>query len=457
MGIFGALTNAVTGLRAQSYALENISGNIANSQTTGFKRIDTSFEDLIPDSQPNRQAAGSVLANSRGTNSVQGEIQTSSSGTFMAINGQGFFVVQKPSGFSDNNPVFEGDPRFTRRGDFQTNSQGYLVNGAGYYLSGIPIDPATGNPTGSVPQTLRFQNGYLPAVATTTLDYQANLANYPMTQNADPKIAGSELLNPASFSSDPRASGTGKVVGSDAAAFIKESLDGGAVTSYDQTGKPVNVQMRWAKVDSAARGGADSWEIFYQENSAATAAQVAWRNAGASFTFGPDGKMNPLVANITVPNVTVDGTALGNVKMSFGAGGLTQYSDTNGTVQVTQLQQNGYPAGQLQGIAVDGKGRLTGTYSNGRTVDLAQVTLADFNGPDGLKRLDGGAFSATADSGPPLYGAAGKVVGSALEGSNTDIADEFTKLIVTQQAYSANTRIVTTTNQMVQDLLNMLR
>src|ERR1043166_9102693 len=101
MGIFGALTTAVTGMRAQSFALENVSGNIANSQTTAFKRIDTSFEDLIPDADPSHQLAGSVTASSRSTNTVQGDLQTSTVSTFMAVNGEGFFVVQKPSSFTD--------------------------------------------------------------------------------------------------------------------------------------------------------------------------------------------------------------------------------------------------------------------------------------------------------------------------------------------------------------------
>jgi flagellar hook protein FlgE len=136
---------------------------------------------------------------------------------------------------------------------------------------------------------------------------------------------------------------------------------------------------------------------------------------------------------------------------------LTQFADQNVRVQVNTLLQNGYPAGELVGISVNDKGRLTGTYSNGRTVDIAEITLANFNGPDMLKRLDGGAFTVTEGSGPPFYGTTGQIVSNALESSNTDIADEFTKLIVTQQAYSANTRIVTTANEMVRDLLNMLR
>jgi flagellar hook protein FlgE len=143
--------------------------------------------------------------------------------------------------------------------------------------------------------------------------------------------------------------------------------------------------------------------------------------------------------------------------MVHGSGGITQFADPNGSVQVNMLQQNGFPAGSLQQVSVNDKGRVVGAYSNGRTLDLAEITLANFNGANYLKRIDGGAFQVTDESGPAILGAPGKIVGSSLEGSNTDIADEFTKLIVTQQAYSANTKVITTGNQMVQDLLNMLR
>src|SRR4051812_13939884 len=138
MGIFGALTTAVTGMRAQAFALQNISGNIANSQTTAFKRIDTSFVDLIPDGAPNQQLSGNVVANSSSTNTVQGDVQSAAVSTYMAINGQGFFVVQKPDSFTDNKPSFGGINNYSRRGDFSLDKSGYLVNGAGYYLMGIP-------------------------------------------------------------------------------------------------------------------------------------------------------------------------------------------------------------------------------------------------------------------------------------------------------------------------------
>ena len=601
MGIFGALTTAVGGLRANSYALENVSGNIANSQTTAFKRIDTSFLDLIPQTALTTQLAGGVTTQSRSTNSVQGDVQTASVATFMAINGSGFFAVQKPSNFTDGTPVFDGVDRYTRRGDFQLDKSGYLVNGAGYYLEGVPIDPTTGNPTGSSPQVLKFQNDFLPAQQTTKIDYRANLASYPLTTKHDTSVPGSELLIPGSFSAGhnplvlgtPAAPytdssisgtvqtnkatpsvantgatllngaagsdsinanfiagntitvngtvltfvasgagvnelnvtdsistllakidsitgtaipstisggsitlhsgiaanlsvtsnnstafaalgftgtasatrggggtvGTGQVIGNDTSTFLDESVAGGAVTTYDVSGAPVNLQFRWAKTDSATLGAGhtDTWNLFYQVNPNATGTNVAWQNVDQNFTFSASGQMSPAIASVTLNNVVVNGVALGNPVVNFGVGGVTQFADANGNVQVNQIQQDGFPAGQLQSVGVSTNGRIVGNYSNGRNLDLAEISVATFNGTNFLKRVNGGAFEATDESGQALFGNSGTIVGSSLESSNTDIADEFTKLIVTQQAYSANTKVITTSNSMVQDLLNVLR
>ena len=249
------------------------------------------------------------------------------------------------------------------------------------------------------------------------------------------------------------------MIGADQTAFLNSSVGGGAITAYDVSGSPVNVQLRWAKTDSASLGSGhtDTWNLFYQTNSNAGDQQAAWQNVGVKYTFGPNGELNPPIANVSLSNVTVDGKNLGTLQLVQDSGGLSQFADSNGAVQVNLLKQDGFPAGSLQSVAVSDKGRITGTYSNGRTVDLADVTLANFNGSDQLERLDGGAFQATEGSGPAILGAPGKIIGSSLEGSNVDIADEFTKLIVTQQAYSANTRVVTTSNQMIQDVLDMLR
>ncbi len=459
MGIFGALTTAVAGLRAGSYALENISGNIANSQTTAFKRIDTSFLDLIPETGVSQQLSGSVTTASRSTNTVQGGVEAASVSTFMAINGPGFFVVQKPGGYTDNNPAFTGVAMYTRRGDFTLDKNGYLVNGAGYYLEGIPIDPTTGNLVGSAPNVLKFQNDLLPARATTRIEYRANLASYPLTNKQDAAIPGSELLNPAGYTVDPTVAGAGTVIGSENQSFIDESIAGGAVTAYDVSGSPVNLQLRWAKTDSSTlgTGHTDTWNLFYQVDPNATGTDVAWQNVGVDFTFGPNGQPNPVVPSVTLTNAVIGGVSIGSPVINFGTGGMTQFADTNGNVQVNQIQQDGFPAGHLQSVSIGSNGRIVGNYSNGRNLDLAEVVLANFNGPDFLRRVDGGAFEVTDRSGQAIFGHGGTIVGSALEGSNVDIADEFTKLIVTQQAYSANTKVITTTNSMVQDLINVIR
>ena len=144
MGIFDALNTSVGGLQAQSFALQNISGNIANASTVGYKGIDTSFEDLIPDSTtPDKQVAGGVTAFAQATITTQGTVSSSTVATNMAINGDGFFSVQKPTSITDNVPVFDGVTEYTRRGDFQVNANGNLVNGAGYYLMGVAVELAT--------------------------------------------------------------------------------------------------------------------------------------------------------------------------------------------------------------------------------------------------------------------------------------------------------------------------
>lgn len=457
MGIFGAMTTAITGLQAQSTALEHISNNIANSQTTGYKRTETSFVDLVPDSPAKQQALGVVNANSRTTNSVQGDVSISDTETFMAINGDGFFIVGESIGVSDGNLVFNNEDLYTRRGDFELDKYGHLVNGGGYYLKGLPINPETGNPSGSSPEIVTVSNDFLAAKSTTLINYRTNLASYPLTTNADEGVVGSELLNPADFANDPTVGNDEFIQGVDNTVFIENSISGGAVTAFDAGGNSANVQFRWAKVDSVTVGGDDTWNLFYLEDSAATGTDPAWRNVGTEYTFGLDGQLNPAVTSITLTTPTINGVPLGDIEINHGKNGITQFADANGTAKITDIGQNGYAAGELNGLAISDEGRIVANYSNGQQVAIAAVELATFNADGFLRKLDGGAFQQTDESGQPILGAQGNIVGSALESSNTDIADEFTKLIVTQQAYAANTRIVTTGDEMLQEALNMIR
>lgn len=595
MGIYGALSTAVTGLRAQSFALENISGNIANSQTTGYKRIETDFVDLIPDAPLKRQTTGAVLAQSRSTNNLGGDVKTASNETFMALNGSGFFVVEPAIGKSDGETLFAGTNFYTRRGDFDVDKSGYLVNGSGYYLKALPIDRTTGNVSGSVPEVIQLSNNFLKAQPTSRINYTLNLPQLPnKIKNYQEGVIGSELLRPSDFMAvapDTPATSTGapvaSVVGpatsvaaagetltlkagtgaavtfqffdgaggpftpaspgnigidiqasvtvnammadlqtkfranggpyataaiattgattgagnlninlgaqttakmvvggtfatlgftpgtespvrpslavrvptvsaSDDAKFKAESIAGGAITVYASNGSPVDVQMRWAKIDSAETGGVERWNLFYMSDSTATGTTPMWTRVNQDYTFGPDGSMLPAVETVSLNGVTINGTALGNMELRHGAGGVTQFADANGTASV-QVSQNGYGAGEFQSVAITDGGRIVASYSNGQQVDLAQVVVANFNAANNLKRLDGGAFAATAMSGEAAIDKGAGIIGSALEASNTDISEEFTKLIVTQQAYAAGTRIVSTANDMLQEALNMVR
>ncbi|MDU6729673.1 MAG: flagellar hook basal-body protein, partial [Bradyrhizobium sp.] len=213
MGIFDAMNTSVSGLSAQSFALQNISGNIANASTVGYKGIGTSFEDLIPNAtNPTRQNAGGVTAFAKATITTQGTVSTSSVATNMAINGDGFFNVQKASSVVDNVPVFTGVTNYTRRGDFQLNANGNLINGAGYYLMGVAVDPKTGNATGNVPTVLQFANNFVPAQATTAIQYAANLPTQPKTGASGNAATGTLVaaggLNSADLSNVPLPVGT---------------------------------------------------------------------------------------------------------------------------------------------------------------------------------------------------------------------------------------------------------
>lgn len=466
---FGAMSTAISGIRAQASSLGLISDNIANAGTIGFKRTNSSFSEIVTSSNGEAHVPGAVLARPTFTNSVQGAINSSDVSTHMAINGDGFFIVAERVATLDSNPVFLDVDRYTRRGDFTVDKDGYLVNGSGYYLKGLAIDINTNNPVGDTPALIQISGAFLPARATTSMSYQANLPAFPKTVIADAAIANSELLTggapPGPFANDPSTitggAGNGFVQAGDESLFLDRSLAAGSVTGYDALGAPINVQLRWAKTDNAANGagtgGGDTWNLFYKTSDTAVGAAAKWQNVGTDYIFNASGQLAPAIPSATITALTVNGVNLGNVTLDHGASNITQFQDTNGTVAVSTIDQNGFAAGELVDISITDNGRVAGTYTNGKTVDLAEVSLARFNAADRLKKLDGTAFAATQESGQAILGSGGDILAQATEGSNVDIADEFSKLIITQQAYSAGTRIVTTADDLLRETLNMKR
>lgn len=453
MSFAGTMATAVNAIQAQSAALGHISDNIANSSTTGFKRTDTSFSEVVTASGASVHLPGSVSAVPAYTNSVQGVINSSQIDTHMSINGNGFFVVSDSLGSVDGNVVFDGTDYYTRRGDFSVDAEGYLVNGGGYFLQGYSVDPVTGNTTGSQLDPIVVTQGFLAASGTTTIDYELNLPTVPETAVYDSGVSGSDLFNYGTpYSNDPTASGDGFVTAADEDSFLDRSISGGSITTYDDVGNAVDVQIRWAKTSD------DNWEMFYMSDDTATGTDAKWTNAGQTYAFDSVGQLSPTISSITITAMTINGVTIGDTVFDHGGGGVTQFANSQGNATVNTIDQNGFAAGELVGVSISNEGRVVGSYSNGETFDLAEIGVVDFNNADGLQKMDGTAYAATEESGAALIGGAtGDVVGSSLEASNVDIADEFTKLIVTQQAYTAGTRIVTTADEMIQETLNMKR
>jgi flagellar hook protein FlgE len=465
MGVFSALTTAVSGMQAQSYALENISGNIANSRTAGFKRVDTTFSDLVPDSALNRQVSGSVAAYSQATNTIQGDLNATRIDTNVAINGDGFFVVDQRESGVGANTTFANSNLYTRRGDFDFDANGYLVNGAGYYLKGLQIDQVTGQLIGTQPEVLRVTKEQFPAKATTSIEYRANIPAIPATAN---KVAGgSEILDPTTYAPnpDPRAGasgGTGAVNGNSLPNFLRDSIPGGQVTVYDALGKATSVELRWAKVGNGGAGPpvtTGQWNLFVGIDTSATGVATAYQAIDMEITFGSTGQLvNPPDGNIPIPSLTIGGNVLPAMVINTGGNGLTQNGDVRGEIDARSIRQDGYTAGTLDRVSVSNEGQVIGTFSNGQVVALAQIAVARFNAGNSLKRLDGGAFEETIESGAPIVGlGTSQLIGGNVEQSNTDIADEFSKMIVTQQAYSANTKVISTAQEMLRDVFAIIR
>ncbi|MCR9061957.1 MAG: flagellar hook-basal body complex protein, partial [Rhodobacteraceae bacterium] len=453
MGIYGAINSAVSGLTAQAIALENISGNVANSQTTGYKRLDTTFSDLVSGGGATQgsQVSGTTFATSRATNTIQGDISQVDVDTYMAINGEGYFVVTQAADVVDGSTTFADETFYTRAGDFERDENGYLVNSAGYYLQGFPLDPATGNPVGDNPTVIQIENQPLAASATAEIDYQANLPRVPDTNDYDDSDPATALL--------AAAVGTGNVAVANETAFLNSSISGGSVTIYNTNGTAMNVEVRYAKTANAAAGPPavnDTWTMYVGSGGDATNAyfdvgDLEFDSTGAltNMTAGVIGTVNSSSDGFDLASLTINGTTATNVEVSFAGNSLTQYSDPDGTASSVALDQDGYPAGELTGVAVDQSGRVIASYSNSQQRAVFEIPLATFEAEQNLKRVDGAAFASTTSSGEADLTGGGQILAKNLELSNADIADEFSKLIITQQAYSANSRIVTSADEML--------
>jgi len=442
MSLFGAMNTAISGLSAQSAAFSNISDNVANSQTVGYKRVDTNFIDYLTTSNATQNNSGAVVTTPDYVNNVQGTITQTDNPLGLAIAGQGFFAVSQQDGEVNNLPTFSSQQYYTRAGDFQMDKNGYLVNSAGMFLNGWPVNSQTGVVNQNTLQPIQVTQTVYNPVPTSTVTLSANLPATPASGTATPT---------SPISSD--------------------------IDVYDALGTMHTITLNWVQTAQ------DTWSVQVSSPDDTAAAD----RGTADVDFGPTTSGNPVPSG-TVGQLQADATDPGTVVTSpyaantaatvqfttnFGSGNQTitinlgTYGQTNGVTQYAGTQynlrgltQNGVPPGAFQSVTTQTNGDIVVNYDNGQSRIIGQVPVVTFNDPNQLQRQDGQAFTASNNSGTPLAEApgvngAGDLVTQSVESSNVDIATEFSNLIVAQQAYSANAKMVTTANQMLQTTIDM--
>ncbi len=255
-------------------------------RTAGFKRVDTSFSDLVPDSALNRQISGSVARLQPGDQHDPGRSQRDPH-RHQRRDQRRRLLRRRPARRAASAPTrqFANSNLYTRRGDFDFDANGYLVNGAGYFLKGLKIDTVTGQLIGTQPEVLRITKEQFPAKATTSIEYRANIPSLcrPRAKQDDPyRTPGCwiQRLRPAPARVRLADAAPARSIGTDVTTFLRQSIPGGSVTVYDSLGKATPVELRWAKVDNADRcRRLDTWSLFVAKNTGATRRAVAYTRA----------------------------------------------------------------------------------------------------------------------------------------------------------------------------------
>lgn len=484
MSLNSALMAGVSGLSANAAAMAAISQNIANVNTVGYKRTESEFQTMV-NGQANgaSYSAAGVTSSDRQFVSEAGQLLTSTSATSLAITGDGFFVVAQKA--EDLTPT---DARlFTRAGAFNVDAQGYLKNTAGLYLQGWPVD-ADGNVSSDPSDLNRLTSINVGSVggaaeATSRTEISANLRS---GQTVSAEALAAAQTPPDAGAYDPVVNSmamwdpeTGDGVKPDFELSIPVSDSKGGqktiVMSFLKSDTPNEwyAEVRVVPADDVVTGdGLSNGQIktgvvaFTQDGRLDAAAMAALGDAAlfedvenAVLAFGASNGGAPGDGEFR----WADDLGIAAQTLDFGmiasTGGLTQY-DSASVVQ--QVLTNGTAFGNLTDVQIDEQGFVTAIFDNGVTRRIAQVALATFPSPDSLTAVDGNAYMVSKSSGTfnlkaPGSGGAGLLSSYRLEGSTVDLSLEFTALITTQRAYSASSRIITTADEMLQELLSIKR
>ena len=479
MSINSALLAGVSGLTANSAALAAISQNIANVNTVGYKRTTVDFSTVVnAQNQGAGYSAGGILGTTRNYISQAGQLQRTTSSTDLGIAGQGFFVATEKAEGLD-----AGDARlFTRAGAFRVDEFGYLKNTAGLYLQGWPVDSEGGivRDPSDLNKLKSINVGSVGGTAEATTRAQLN-ANLQSSQAVSPDIATYSLATNSMSMYDAEA-GTGFKPDFQITIPASDSKGGQRSIAYSfiKTANPNEwrAEVHVIPASDIENGSAPSNGIlksglvlFTQDGrldvDGMKAAEIATPGtmlfadpSVASITLGAS---DPATVGTAVAPQWRDSLGIDNQTITFdlsaSAGGLTQY-DSDSIVQA--VTTNGTAFGNLSNIEIDDEGYITAIFDNGVTRRVAQVALATFTSADSLAVANANAYRVSQGSGTynlkaPGTGGAGLIGASQLEASTVDLSLEFTGLITTQRAYSASSKIITTADEMLAELISIKR
>ena len=431
MSLFNALNTGITGLGTNGLSMSVIGDNISNLNTVGYKGSTAEFQDLILQQLGGGrgQLGQGAFTGKVGQVFGQGGLENSSLVSDMAVDGKGFFVVQDD----------EGNRNYTRAGQFRTDEDGYLVTFSGEKLQGYGT--TTDGTLGTTLTDLQIPADPVPGEATTGISVRANLA-----PGADSVFDTVPVIDPVTGTWDDVTS---------AASFTSST------TVYDSLGRPQDVTLAWYETASG------SWDFraYVDAETAGGNEGVPQEVATASLEFDTDGALDVATSTSAGIPVTFAGASAQTIVFDFGidvsGGDLGQMTQQGLTSTVSEIDPDGIASGSLSYWDIATDGTVTGIYSNGTTQTLGQVALANFRSESGLSRVGHNLWTATRESGEPVIGAAGSggrgsVYGYALEMSNVDLESQFVKMIQSQKGYQASARVVSSVDDLLQELMQMV-
>lgn len=394
----------LSGLNAASQNLDAIGNNIANAGTVGFKSSTVQFADVYANS---RVGLGVQVSRVNQRFSI-GNISSSGNQFDMAIDGEkGLFRLEQPNGAI----------AYSRNGQFFPNKEGMLVNAQGYYLTGY-------GPGSNTLQRIEVPSGNIPPKATSEmklkLNFPANAASIDSAKTFDPQddTTYSQTFN---------------------------------YLVYDSLGNSHNITQYYAKRDG--QNGESVWEVYYAKEG-----QVLHQD---QLTFDKEGRLNDAggkdVVSLTLPNPGGSNSPAQDLTFNIRYTGSTQFG---GEFNRGNPYQDGYATGDYASMSIDNDGTIIAAYTNGETMRLGSLVLADFSNLQGLKPIGGNAWTETGASGQPILGRPGEnglatIKGQAVEESNVDMGQELVNMIIAQRTYQANAQTIKTQDQVLQTLVNL--